>query len=118
MQIKNVYSYEQVLNKKIEARAMITGEGVVVNVAGGDHSHIGSVSIVDGNGKLDSKKFEGHMDYVIGDKWALGLYEVYKVPVVVSAGIHYDYITKEDIQPVISACDNLLRDIITEINQI
>lgn len=118
MQIKTVYSYELVLNKKIEAQAMITDEGIVVNVAGGDHSHIGSVSIVDSNGKLESKRFEGHMDYAVGDKWALRLYEVLMVPVVVSAGIHYDNITKENIQSVVNACDRILNDIIIKIEVI
>ena len=102
------------LGKTIQVFLFRTDCGVQVVVAGGDRSHIGAVSIVDGQGNLVSPVFEGHKDNVISDQWAVELHEKWAVPVVVSAGIHYDHITPSQISTVVETMTTLLKEIENE----
>lgn len=48
---------------------------------------------------------------MISDRWAVKLYEHFLVPVVVSAGIHYDEITPDGIKTVIEEMEKLLEEV-------
>lgn len=102
------------LGKTIQVFLCRTDCGIQVVVAGGDKSHIGAVSIVDEQGHLISHVFEGHKDGVISDLWAVELHKKWKVPVVVSAGIHYDHITPLQINTVVETMTALLKEIENE----
>ena len=83
-------------------------------IAGGDRSHIGSVSIADEQSNLVSHVFDGHRDNVISGQWAKVLSQKWKVPVVVSVGIHYDSITPQEIQFVVETMTQLLHEIVQD----
>ena len=99
------------LDRIVQVSVCRTECGIQVLIAGGDRLHIGAVSIVDENSNLISHVFEGHKDYVISDRWAVKLYEHFLVPVVVSAGIHYDEITPDGIKTVIEEMEKLLEEV-------
>jgi len=80
-------------------------------VAGGDKSHIGAVAIMDESKKLTSITFPKHKETIIAETWARQLYEKFNMPVVVSAGIHYDKITPNDILCVVKATNMLLETV-------
>ena len=48
---------------------------------------------------------------MFSDRWAVKLYERFLVPVVVSAGIHYDEITPDGIKTVIEEMEKLLEEV-------
>ena len=91
-----------ILNKLVKILLTKTECGINVLIAGGDFAHIGAVSIVDPQGEIFTKIFEGHKDHFVSEEWAEKLYEKFQVPVVVSAGIHYDNIDSTGIENVIS----------------
>ena len=66
---------------------------------------------MDKYGNLVSHVFTGHKDGVISDQWAVELHKRWAVPVVVSAGIHYDNITPSQINMVIETLTMLLKEI-------
>lgn len=99
------------LGKTIQVFLCRTDCGVQIVVTGGDKSHIGAVSIVDEQGNLISHVFGGHKDGVISDQWAVELHKKWEVPVVVSAGIHYDHITPAQINTVVETMTALLKEI-------
>ena len=101
-----------VLGRTIAAEVICTAHGISVLVAGGDRSHIGASSIVDGKGQRETIVFEGHRDDTISNRWADRLYEMSQVPVVVSAGIHYDDATGPQIREIVAACEEMLADIL------
>ena len=109
--IKTVEKQIVVLEKEIKAVIVYTDYGINVTVAGGDKSHIGSVAIVDEQGNLQTTTFPDHKETIIANNWAKSLYEKYKQPIVVSVGIHYDMITKDEITQVIDACNRFLYSI-------
>lgn len=102
------------LGKKVQIFICQTDCGVQLLIAGGDRSHIGSVSIADEQSNLVSHVFDGHRDNVISDQWAKVLSQKWKVPVVVSVGIHYDSITPQEIQLVVETMTQLLHEIVQD----
>ena len=110
--IKTIEKTTTVLGKEIRAIIVYTDCGINVTVAGGDKSHIGAVAIIDENGDLTSTTFPNHKETIIAEFWAKWLYEKYKQPVVVSAGIHYDGINKEGINKVVEASGRLLESVV------
>lgn len=97
--------------KEIRGFLEITDHGMVAGVFGGDLSHIGAVSVVDAKGVLQTVILDGHKDYHVSNMWAERLFEKYRVPVSVSAGIHYEQITKEEIGEVLALCSQLLEGV-------
>jgi hypothetical protein len=83
-----------------------------VTITGGDLSHVGSVSVMDEQGSLTTTLFPNHRDNVISDKWATEIYKKISLPVVVTAGVHYDNINKNDIQKIISETDDIMNKIL------
>ena len=102
-----------ILNKPVKILLTKTECGIEVLITGGDFAHIGAVSIVDPQGAIFTKIFEGHKDHFVSEEWAEKLYEKFHVPVVVSAGIHYDNIDSAGIETVISEMKKALDEIFT-----
>lgn len=61
---------------------------------------------------LDETTFAGHKDNFVSEEWAEKLYEKFQVPVVVSAGIHYDNIDSTGIENVISEMKKALDEVL------
>lgn len=121
----DLISKESILEHAKESRRVVSGReicaciqyfdhGIQVTVTGGDLSHIGSVSVVDEKGVLSTTVFPSHKDHVIGDRWAERLYEKYHVPIVVTAGIHYDDADREKIVRIMETAEQLFEEIIGE----
>ncbi|MBO6130108.1 MAG: hypothetical protein J6P79_14630 [Pseudobutyrivibrio sp.] len=104
----------EVLNREIKAVLVYTDNGITATVAGGDKAHIGAVTIIDESGALTTNAFPTHKESLISEKWARVLFQKFNQPVVVSAGIHYDNISKENIGVVVRQCDELLKKSLIE----
>lgn len=78
-----------------------TGQGINVLIEGGDQGHIGAVAVCAPGMETKVITFPGHREDVICRRWAQVLAAKYNVPVVVEAGIHFNQITKEEIQEVL-----------------
>ena len=59
-----------ILNKPVKILLTKTEWGINVLIAGGDFAHIGAVSIVDPQGEICTKTFEGHKDHFVSEEWA------------------------------------------------
>lgn len=105
-----MYSCKEVLI--LERRVLIsvcrTEDGINILIAGGDKGHIGAVAIAKAGHIIESIVFPSHKEEVICRSWAEKISAVYPGPVVVEAGIHYDSITKEQIQEVLRRLDEEL----------
>ena len=56
-----------ILNKLVKILLTKTECGINVLIAGGDFAHIGAVSIVDPQGEIFTKIFEGHKDHFVSE---------------------------------------------------
>lgn len=111
--MKELHFRKTVLNKEIEAIVIDTGSGLNVTIAGGDKGHIGAVSVKKPDLPLISHEFPTHREGIVADKWALALEERLQVPVAVSAGVHYDNVTRNEIDEILTGLDGLLQETIT-----
>ena len=94
--------------KPITAEITVTDCWVQVGLYGGDKPHIGAVGIAAPDGKITVTQFEGHKEGVLCQQWCETLFEAANCPVVVSAGIHYDNASKEEILQVVEISNVLL----------
>ena len=101
-----------ILNKPVKILLTKTECGINVLITGGDFAHIGAVSIVDPQGEIFTKTFEGHKDNFVSVEWAEKLYKKFNIPVVVSVGIHYDNIDYTGIENVISEMKKALDEVL------
>lgn len=103
---KSLFGYE------ITADATVLDEGIQVILYGGAKSHIGSVTIVGFDGHVNTTVFDGHKEAGLSQKWALTIAHNKGLPAIVSAGIHYDNATREQIQEILKTCDELLEQLL------
>ncbi|MGN1148214.1 MAG: hypothetical protein ACI4TB_07300 [Lachnospiraceae bacterium] len=108
---KRVVCEKVIFQKKIHAEMVCLQEGISVLIYGGDKPHIGAISIAGPDGKLSSTVFPKHKDHYISDVWAGELYARYRCPVVVSAGIHFDDITEDEIQEIEALSQSMLMEV-------
>lgn len=60
------FTFERMFRgKSITSELTVTDCGVQVESYGGDKPHIGAVGIVDPNGKITVKQFEGHREEIL-----------------------------------------------------
>ncbi len=104
----------RVLDQEIKAILTYTEAGITAVVAGGHKAHIGAVTVVSPDGSISTTTFPGHKETIVAEHWGKKLYETYHQPIVVTAGIHYDQISKEGIQQVVEACADLLAAFLQE----
>ena len=96
--------------KPITAEITATDGGVQGGLYGGDKPHIGAVGIAAPDGNITVTQFEGHKEGVLCQQWCEGLFKAVNCPVAVSAGVHYDNASKEEILQIVQLCGELLRE--------
>lgn len=106
--VRHAVLTEECLDASITAEITIFPEGIHAAIYGGHLPHIGAISAVDAGGTVRTLQYPGHRDAVISEKWAVSLSNMGFAPVVVTAGIHYDALSKENIESVLMADEKLL----------
>ncbi len=74
-----------VLGRAVTATVERLDEGLDISLFGGDTTHIGAVTIADGDA-LDTLSCPGHKEAVLTEKWAKTFSARYSCPVCVRAG--------------------------------
>lgn len=107
----------QYMNCDIAVYCQQLDYGYEIRILGGHRSHIGSVTVADKQGTLQTITLPGHKEDVITRQWASQIWEIAKQPVSVLAGVHYDDLRKEQLMEVIQILDKLLSDCKTELQK-
>lgn len=87
-------------------------QGIHVLLTGGDKSHIGAVSTAEPDGTAETQRFPGHKDQYISAPWAEKIAQTAKIRTTVVCGIHYDTVTKVQIETILKETDALLEEIL------
>jgi 2-iminoacetate synthase ThiH len=98
--------------KEIIAKIEPLEHGISVLLTGGDLPHVGAVSVADPQDGVHTIALCGHKDQYIGEVWARELCEKTKLPVSVTAGIHYDQITKAEIEEIQALAQEMLEEVL------
>ena len=100
-------------NVSLELSADMTGEGIVVFMAGGTKEHVGGVAMsvpresLSGNGPSCDTwviPVPGHKDSIVAEKASAWICRELRMPAVVTAGIHIDNATAGQIADIEAAC--------------
>ena len=101
---------ESALDRELHVLSYRVGEDIHISVYGGDRAHIGAVSILSADGKIQTICVPGHRDDAVSALWCERLKGLGAHAAVVEAGIHYDMLSKEGIAAVLAVCDRLWND--------
>lgn len=113
--MKHLVCERRFRGKPITAELTVTNGGVQVGLFGGDKPHIGAVGIVDPAGKTTVSQFEEHREGILCQQWCEALAKAGCTPAVVSAGVHYDNASKEEIMQIVQLCNELLKDMLDKV---
>ena len=100
-----------------------TGHGLQVMLFGGEQPHVGGVVLALPRASLENPKkasgdyyllpVPGHKDTVLGELVGKILVEAFQVPIVVTAGVHSDHATPEELDQIIKVCGQLAREAVS-----
>lgn len=106
---------------RIEARVVRCGRDVTITIGGGTHPHVGAVSVAISQPSLKDAarrsatasvmSVPGHKEDEIARSAALQLARALDATVVVSAGLHVDDATPEEIQTLVANFKDLIDQI-------
>jgi hypothetical protein len=110
---------------RVHSVAVITADGIVVALAGGDRPHVGAVGVsIPRRSLKDPSKISasssvftlvGHKDDEIARPISERLSKELNQVAVVAAGVHVDRATEEDIRRLVSNSMQLAEDLIKEL---
>lgn len=112
------YTVERELwGEKIVAHCQAAAGGINVFLWGGQQPHIGGISVLSPDGRTHTISFPGHKDAVLTEQWAEAFRDVGILPAVITAGIHYDNLSRDEIVTVTHLTDDLLAQVLTFLNR-
>lgn len=107
---------------KIEAKALLVGEDIIVSIWGGTRPHVGAVAMAVPRPSLRDPHITsstssvltrvGHREDDIVKRVSETLSSELDRVAVVSAGIHWDDLTDDEIDTIRSLCDELARRLV------
>ena len=77
------------------------GKDMLIVITGGEEEHIGSATLIEEKGYLQTMIKKGHQDHVISEKMANIIYDTIGKDLLVVCGIHIDDASKEEIDILI-----------------
>lgn len=104
-----------ILNRRVAIAVYRTKEGINVLIEGGDKGHIGAVAVARDGEIVESFCFPGHREDIVCESWAKEISGIVPGPAVVEAGIHYDGITKEQIEEVMEVLTAQRKELMEEL---
>ena len=113
--MKTFHAERTFRGKNIMVDATVTDGGVQIGLFGEDKTHIGAVGIVNPAGNITVTQFERHKEGILCQLWCDALAKAGCIPAVVSAGVHYDNASKEEIVQIVQLCNELLKDMLDKV---
>ena len=77
------------------------GKDRLVIITGGEEKHIGSATLIEEKGRLQTISKQGHKDHIISERMANIIYDKIGKDLLVICGIHIDDASKEEIEILI-----------------
>ena len=78
------------------------GKDMLIVIRGGEEDHIGSATLIEERGHLQTIIKKGHQDHVVSEKMANIIYDTIGEDLLVVCGIHINNASKEEIDILVS----------------
>lgn len=108
---------KRVLGYPIWAEINRLDDGWDIGIYGGCCTHVGAVTMAEADGDWRTFEREHHKDSFVSQRWATELAKQLQSPICVRCGIHYDDATKEQLAEITASCDEMLRELISALEQ-
>ena len=82
---------------RVNLESYAIGKDRLIIITGGEEEHIGSATLIEAKGHLQTMIKKGHQDHVISEKMANMIYDKIGEDLLVICGIHIDDASKEEI---------------------
>lgn len=109
---QSFYAKKKCGRMEVEARAIAMGRDLLVSLTGGE-AHAGAAAIAGPDGNTRSLALPGHRDDAPASTAAGILAAELDCNVIVTAGIHYDNVTREEIAQIMEMCHILTAEILS-----
>lgn len=109
---------KKLLDSAICMECNILDNGIHVLLVSKRHGHVGAVSHMEPGGELQTIQFPTHKDAVVSELWTRKLCQQLQRPVTVCCGIHYDSITREQIQQIVDCTKEILDELLEEMSRL
>ena len=100
-----------VLGYLIWAEVKRLDDGWDIGIYGGCNTHVGTVTLAELDGTVQTLERPHHKDSFVSVRWAKELAKQLQEPVCVRCGIHYDNATKEQLALITAGCDEMLQEL-------
>jgi len=77
------------------------GKDMLIVISGGEEDHIGSATLIETKGHLQTIIKKGHQDHIISEKMANIIYDKIGKDLLVVCGIHIDDASNEEIDMLV-----------------
>ncbi|HIP17987.1 MAG TPA: hypothetical protein EYG78_01480 [Sulfurovum sp.] len=77
------------------------GNDRLIVITGGEEAHIGSATLIEERGHMQTLSKNGHKDYLVSEKMANLIYDTIGSDLLVICGIHIDNASKEEIDVLV-----------------
>ncbi len=88
---------------RVRLKSYEIGNDRLIIITGGEEEHIGSATLIEEKGDLQTMIKKGHKDHIVSEKMANIIYDTIEKDLLVICGIHIDDASAEEI-------DNLIRN--------
>ncbi len=88
---------------RVRLKSYEIGNDRLIIITGGEKEHIGSATLIEDKGDLQTMIKKGHKDHIVSEKMANIIYDTIEKDLLVICGIHIDNASTEEI-------DNLVRN--------
>jgi len=78
------------------------GKDMLIVITGGEEDHIGSATLIETKGHLQTMIKKGHQDHVVSERMANIIYDTIGKDLLVVCGIHIDDASKDEIDILIN----------------
>jgi len=78
------------------------GKDMLIVITGGDETHIGSATLIEAKGHLQTMIKKGHKDHVVSEKMANIIHDIIGKDILVVCGIHIDDASKKEIDILVN----------------